>query len=362
MPGNNLRHGAETTLETTMEFIYSSKEKIVGVFILSILILLLTVVVLLGRGKNWFAAYNVYYTILDESYNLKPGAAVKYLETDIGKVKDINIIENRVRLKLSILEKYASRIRNDTVATIESPTLIGSEYLSITPGDPTAPVLPPESSIPSQPRRSLSDIMQEFEVEKTAKMLIQAVQNLADFTQTLKDPGGPLLSAVENVNQATADIQAVTRRIQAGEGTIGALLKSTALLDAVMARLNRLDVILADLSRASARTPETMTRLNENLAVVKDLGDNVSTVLSSVKVLLKRAHDSMGSVQGILENTEKASADIPRITDAALKGIAEAREEIENIDKVVQSLQQNFLIRPNLPPAPVAGSTDAGLR
>jgi len=40
---------------------------------------------------------------------------------------------------LAILAKYASRIRQDAVAVVDSPTLIGSEYISIVPSAPNAP-------------------------------------------------------------------------------------------------------------------------------------------------------------------------------------------------------------------------------
>ena len=56
------------------------------------------------------------------------------------------------------------------------------------------------------------------------------------------------------------------------------------------------------------------------------------------------------------------SEDIPQITQSAKGGIQEIRAEVDNIDKVVQSLQQNFLIRPNLPPEPEGKNIDAGLR
>ncbi|TFG45408.1 MAG: MCE family protein, partial [Candidatus Brocadiia bacterium] len=177
-----------------MELNYSRKEKIVGIFVVFICFLLLSTIIILGRGKNWFQDYNTYYTTFDESYNLKVGADVKLFKTNIGKVKAISV-ENKVTIKLAILSKYGSRIRTDTVITAESPTFVGSEYISIIPGSADAPLLAREGEIPSKAKKSISDILDEFEVEKTAKKLIRVIQDLAEFTQTLKDPEGPLFSA-----------------------------------------------------------------------------------------------------------------------------------------------------------------------
>jgi phospholipid/cholesterol/gamma-HCH transport system substrate-binding protein len=126
-----------------MELKYSIKEKIAGVFVISSVLLLIITLIIIGKGKDWFQKYVSYHTIFDESYNLKEDTAVKLLEASIGKVKNISLMGDRVRVELLILEEYASRIRVGAVATVSSPTFIGSEYVSIKPGkDKDAPLIP----------------------------------------------------------------------------------------------------------------------------------------------------------------------------------------------------------------------------
>ena len=93
-----------------MELNYSQKEKIAGVFIISVTVLLIVVLVMIGRGKEWFKNFIPYYTTFDESYNLQEGAAVKMFKAEIGKVKKISIQQDRVMVELSILEEIAPRI------------------------------------------------------------------------------------------------------------------------------------------------------------------------------------------------------------------------------------------------------------
>ena len=257
-----------------MELNYSRKEKIVGIFVIFIGLLLLSTIIILGRGKNWFQDYNTYYTTFDESYNLKVGADVKLFKTNIGKVKAISV-ENKVRIKLAILSKYESRIRTDTLITVESPTFVGSEYISIIPGTNDAPLLEPEGEIPSKAKKSIGDILDEFEVEKTAKKLVRAIQDIAEFTQALKDPEGPLFSALENINKTTQHIESITKGIEAGDGTMGNLLTSTQLLDTIVIRLESVGEILAFLSEASSKTPHTVDQVQNSLAGVKEITDGV---------------------------------------------------------------------------------------
>ncbi len=344
-----------------MEITYSRKEKIVGLFFICISLLLLSTVIVLGRGKNWFADHIIYYTIFDESYNLKVGADVKLFKTNIGKVKAISV-EEKVRIKLVILEKYESRIREDTVVTVESPTFVGSEYISIIPGSPAAPILPQEGEIQSKAKKSINDILAEFEVEKTAKKFVQAIRDIADFTQMLKDPQGPFFASLENINQATQHIENITAGIDTGEGTIGNLLTSTQLLDVILNRLEKVGDILADISEASAKTPAAVGQVQSSLVDVKEITRGVTESVTVLQNILVELEKNLPTIAAILQNAEKGSRDVPEITTSVTHIIQEARDEIENVDKVIQSLQNNFLIKPNLPPEPVGENTDAGLR
>lgn len=344
-----------------MEIIYNRKEKIVGIFVVFIALLLLSAIIVIGRGKNWFENYNTYYTIFNESYNLKVGADVKLFKTNIGKVKAITV-ENKVKIKLVILEKYESRIRTNTLATVESPTLIGSEYISIIPGPADAPLLPKGGDISSKARKSIADIMAEFEVEETVKKLVQAIQDVAEFTHTLKDPNGPLLSAFENINKTTQHIEVITRGIEEGDGTLGNLLTSTQLLDVILQRLKSVGKILASLSEASSKAPGTVDQAQTGLAGIEEVTRGVTESVAILKNILAEIETNMPTIKAILENVETGSQDVPEITTSTARGIQEIRDGVEKADKVVQSLQKNVLIRSNLPPETVGENTDAGLR
>lgn len=343
-------------------FKYSVRERIVGIFMLSILILLVSTVILLGRGKNWFQKYNTYYTSFNESYNLLPGAPVKYLETGIGKVKSVRLVENRVKIRLAILEEYASRIRSDVVAKVESPTFIGSEYIAVIPGSMDAPLILPEGELPSVARKDIADYFDEFEVEKTARAMVEAVQQFSAFVEEIRDPDGSFMVAVENFNRTSTHVEKVARRIEAGEGSVGRVLSSSELVDSALAKLDKADAILDDLVVASAKTPETMEMLQGNLVRIEEVQDGIADSVALVRSLLEEMQTHMPTIKTILDNTEKGSREIPKISASMVESIDAFQEELENVDLIIQSLRENFLIRSNLPPPPVVRNTDAHLR
>jgi phospholipid/cholesterol/gamma-HCH transport system substrate-binding protein len=338
-----------------MQIEYREREKVVGTFIIIIAALLLAAVVMIGRGQGLFKKYVIYYTTFNESYNLQTNAAVKLFKTDIGKVKQITLAKDRVSVKLAILEEYATRIRVDSVASVESPTFIGDEYVSIKPGRPDAPLIQAKGEIKSIEKRSISDFMGEFELEKTSKMLIQALQDLSEIAQALRDPEGPLFSALNNMNRILGDIEA-------GKGTLGSLLKSRELMDSTLVRLDQAGGILSSLDQAAAQTPETMTLVNSNLTTLSQIGDDVADRAKDIERILIDVEESVAKLKVILTNMEAGSHDIPEITHTTKVGIQEIREGVKRIDTVVSSIRKSALVRSNLPRESAGETIDAGLR
>lgn len=297
---------------------FNSKEKIVGIFMITVFILLMSMVVLIGRGKDWFRENVIYYTTFEESYNLQTNASVKQYNADIGRVKEISLEGDRVKVTLAIFEEYAPRIRKDSVASVESVNYIGNKYISIKSGSTDSPPLEEEGTLPSVAKKSLTEILEEFEVEKTAKMVIKAIQNVAELTHSLKNPEGPLFTVLENVNNALSQLEL------------------------------RIATILDNVETITGNIPNTLQIVDNDLKKVDEIGNGILENISQLKE--------------ILQNVQEGSVHVPPITRNTRQGIAEIRSGVENIDDVVKSIKKNVLIRSNLPPEPDAGALDAGLR
>lgn len=345
-----------------MDAHFNKIERSVGVFVIGISVLLMVMIIIIGRGKDWFENSITFYTTFDESYNLKEGAAVKLSKADIGKIKKITLVKDKVKIKLSILEKYSSRIRQNTFAIVDSPTFIGSEYISILPGSQNAPLIPPKGEIASKAKRTLTDFLAEFEVEKTAKMVVIAVQEVADLASGIRDPDGPFFTALKNINKTAINLEKITGEMQAGYGSAGAFLKSRELVDSIFNKLDRLGEILESIKIASQKAPLVMDKVGNNLDIIKDVGGGLNQRVADIKKILDEVAIAVETLKEILNKLKQGSAEVPVVIHSTNQGIDEIRDGVENIDKVVKSLQNNFLIHPNLPPGPVAQSTDAGLR
>jgi len=314
-----------------MELKFSRMDRVVGIFIIVVLALTVGSVVLIGRGKDWFRPTVTYYAEFKENYNLAPGSPVKLYKADIGKVRSVVLVGDAVRVRLSIFEEYNTRFREDTVVTVESPTLIGSEYVAVRPGKPESRLIEPGGTVKSEEKRTLSEILAEYEVEETARRLTETIRNLADIVDELRDPEGPLFRSLSGIEKNLKNMETVTADLRDGRGTVGQLLRSDELIDRVNGSMERLDNVLQNLEGAA---PEVTANLRESMEKIREITDHL----------------------------EKGSRDVPAVIRTTKRGIQEIRDGVDEINRVVKSLEKNPLIRGNLPPRPEGKDLDAGLR
>jgi phospholipid/cholesterol/gamma-HCH transport system substrate-binding protein len=325
-----------------MRLEYSTTEKMVGAFILLTLFTLLFTVAVVGRGKNWFRKHVGYYTIFKEGYNLSEGSRVKLFGTDVGQVTGVTLTDdNRVRIGVRILANYASRIRTDSQAVVESPTFIGSEYIAISPGSKASPALAPGGEISSKEKKSLGDYFEEYELEKMVRRVSEILEDLSGITARLKDGKGPLMGTLENV-------QRLTGAVEQGRGSLGRVLRDDELYLKITAELDAVAKILASVQEAAAKSVEIGENAKEFSAHLAKASEPAPETAVQVQEIVTR----MVRVTLLLEKTMK---DVPAISQQAREGMREA-------NRILDSVQKNFLIRSNLPAQPEPATHGLELR
>ena len=315
-----------------MRLEYSTMEKMTGAFILLTLLVFLFTVAVVGRGKNWFRKHVSYYTIFQEGYNLVSGSRVKLFGTDVGMVEEVALTEdNKVRVEIKILADYATRIRTDSVATVESPTVIGSEYIDITPGSPEAAIIPPYGVIPTKEKKKFTEYLEEYEVGQKLEHIGVILGDLAQITGQLKDPDGPFFGTF-------GSMQRIVARVDAGEGSLGRMITSDELYEQVRNGLDEISRLIA--------------RLREAADNVTQASLNVQQASENFEVATREAPEIADKVQELLDRLLRVSVILERVMHDVPEITTQAREGIREVNRILDSVQENFLIRPNLPPPP----------
>ena len=305
-----------------MEEGFSRKEQVVGGFLLVLIVFTVVTLLVIAQGKGWFQRQNVYFVKFKQGYNLHQGSLVKMFNAEIGKVSNLGIIQTmghpQVEVTLKINEEYANLIRQDSVAEVVSPTLIGSEYVDISPGSSGYPKIEPYDPIPSRERKSVSEHLAELASEENIQKVKQMLVHLAQFSEDLKNDEKILQSALKRVDQAFLSITEA-------KGSLGMLVMQKDFLVQFNQRLDHMERTWAEF-------------LIEAKAVMVDLRPTAVNLGGFTKSI----NEEIEPLKAIVANIKAGSEDLPDLVEAATGTARSAKDTMD-------AIKANPLIRMTAP-------------
>jgi phospholipid/cholesterol/gamma-HCH transport system substrate-binding protein len=281
-----------------------------GIFIFIGTILIIVAVFLVGNKESVFTK-NVYiHTYFDDVAGLRKGASVRLSGLNIGNVSDIYLVPDttgRVEVTMRIRKELRKFIRLDSRASIETEGLIGSKIVSISPGSPYMEIVKDGGIIPSQEPISLTRVIQKTQgvigyLQVLTKNLAEIVQKvnkgegtigkvvnddelyyatvrivasadtslklitskLADITNVIVKTSSGVSSIVGNVDSSVADIKNLVKRVQKGEGVLGALISDRSTYDSLKTVIDNLVVTTKNTKEGAQAFIENMEALKHN--------------------------------------------------------------------------------------------------
>lgn len=247
-------------------------ESKVGMFVLAGLALLGTAIFLLG-DYSFKSYYPVYAEFTDVS-GLPDKSVVKLAGVEIGRVKEIGIEGDKVVVRLAVSEGV--KIYKDARFRVGSTSVIGSKYMQIDQGHPSAGVIKSGDRVMGDDSRPLDEA------------LTAAVTDLQGLIKELRGDG----SLSKNLGQTVANLRDLTANLNSlVSNTRPDAEKFIGNLDSVSARLDRLLAQGEELLGSVNRGEGTVGALMKDETMKKDVTDAVSNLrdaTASVKDVLGR--------------------------------------------------------------------------
>jgi phospholipid/cholesterol/gamma-HCH transport system substrate-binding protein len=301
-----------------MEEGFTRKEKLVGAFLLVLMIFTMVTLLVIAQGKGWFVSQTTYLVKFKQGYNLHPGSLVKMFNAEIGKVSDMRIIETggepQVQVTVKVNKESTKFIRQDSVAEVVSPTIIGSEYLEISPGSYGYPVIGAYGTIPSRERQSLTDQLAELVNKDTIEKVKFTVANIAQLSEQLKNDEKVFLAVVNRTNEVLVSLTEA-------KGTLGLLLMQKDLYTRMVQSLGHLDQLLIE---------------------VKGLTGDFRPSATDLQVFVKSITQEIEPLKAIVANIKAGSEELPDLLEAATETARSGKE-------VIDAIKANPLIRLTAP-------------
>jgi phospholipid/cholesterol/gamma-HCH transport system substrate-binding protein len=279
----------------------NSLETRLGLFF-AVTVLAALVLLELAGGLDFFRQGVNVIARFDSVNELQVGAPVKLAGVAIGDVRRVAIDGNKIAVTLRIRPEAA--VRTDSKATIRFAGLMGQNYVALSFGSPTAPVVTEGTTLEASTLPDLSDIMAKLDSAASSVGNITNIfggdnfQNLlGPFTDFLKD-NGPRLTAI------LGNLQVVSKQIADGKGTVGKLITDEALYTSAL---------------------ETIT--------------NMSQTATKIQSMVEDGSAAVGEARKIVASISAGEGTLGKLTrDEAL--YVETKEAMSNLRQILQKINQ----------------------
>lgn len=236
-------------------------------------------------GQNIFLTNNIYYAYYDDVTGLMESSRVKLRGVEVGNVRTITLLDDKVEVEISIDAEYADMIPANSVAEVAAAGLMGGMEVYIIQGDS-------------------EDILQD------GGTFVGRMR--PDMIGSLADKGGELLDGlsvtVDNLNTLLGDngegFGQLISNLESVTASIDQMLAASS--DDIEGAVGNLNTFTATLAENSARIESMLTNIESFSGELADadLVGQLSATVESLNAVLGTIQNAEGSVGKLLNDTE----------------------------------------------------------
>jgi phospholipid/cholesterol/gamma-HCH transport system substrate-binding protein len=280
----------------------NSLETKLGVFVVLAVFAAWILVEMVG-SVDLFSRSNQASALFDNAKDLKVGDRVKMAGVEIGRVQQIQLTDNKVRVALKLNRDAA--VKTDSKATIQFAGLMGQNYVAVSFGAPDAPLIAPDGStvLATAEQPDLSVIMDKLDKAAggianlgnsfTGDKIDNLVGPLTDF---VKQNSGPITATIANIKN-------VSSQIAAGQGTIGKLIYDQALHDSALVTVSNLQDTATEV-RTVVRNVQAGEGTIGKLLTDDTLYKATTASMTNLNSILQKVNQGDGTIGTLVNNKD----------------------------------------------------------
>lgn len=227
---------------------------IIGVFTLSCFALLLYLWLAFGGSVPLKPKGYRFAVAFPQAQQLAQQADVRISGVPVGKVVAISLgKDGRAHATIELQTRYAP-LHSDARAILRQKSLLGENYVELTPGSKAAPAIPDNGQLPLgqvAPSVTLDEILRAFDPRTRAAFTVW----METFAAGLGNRGQALNEAFGNLNPFTADGQRLLAILASQHGAVQQLVRNTgAVFDALTQRDGQLRGLIVNAASTFRQT------------------------------------------------------------------------------------------------------------
>ena len=214
------------------------KEIIVWLIVLTGLIIFGFFTYTMGSNKSFlFSSFVTYKSQFVQSTGIYVGAKVTIQGTKTGNVIKVSFLPSgKVEVLFSVRKKHTFGITTASVVELKNAGALGDRFINILTKDISAPKLKKGSLIPYQKSSSLLSVLTGSEGS-----IQNMMKQIDDLLIRLNKQGLGLLSQAnqEDLTQILKSVKNILKKVESGEGTLGALINDRSLYNRLLILLGQ---------------------------------------------------------------------------------------------------------------------------
>ena len=319
---------------------------LLGGFTLLALLLFIAGLLQANALREWLDPGKKLLLVLPDEglFGLTENARIQILGTPAGRVDEIVIDPSQdIHARATIDADMAAFVRKDSSAIIRKTFgVAGESYLEITRGQ-GVPMDWDYAVLNVVPDRAPTDSIGEMLEDIRARVMPILAQTertmtaLADLTENLAAPEGPM-------QQTLSDVSLLTGRIERGDGSLGRLLRDDATareFEDLLGNANRtfagFEPVLAELQATMQQVTQITAAVSAQSGSLPDINDRLVSILDSVDKLMRDLQAATPQLPEITRNIGETSASVPVMMGMVQQTLAE-------LEALLRQLRSNWLI------------------
>ncbi len=237
------------------------KEIVVWLLIFIGLVVFSVFVYIIGSNKSHiFNSFITYKTVLNESSGIHVGTKVTIHGKNTGNVvKTVLLSDGRVEIHFAVKKNHTFILTQSSFIQLKTAGVLGDRFVNIVTEDLSAQRLKKGSLIPYKKTSTLLSLLTggEKDERQSVRNLIEQVGGL--IGQFNKKKFGILSkSQEEDLTQILKSSKEILKKIESGQGTLGALINDRSLYNKLIVLLGQRPThnYLQDLSKKSQKQKE----------------------------------------------------------------------------------------------------------
>ena len=245
---------------------------------------------------------NYTFTVLfDNIQGVNVGDQVDMLGKKIGKVSQSRIIGQRISVELSIDNSFAFSIPVDSKIEVKSEGLIGSKYISITPGLNTKDYILPGETVEG---------LKEFDFAEITPGIVPLTQDLSAFARRLKATLGE--EEKDKIRFTIQNVESLTSELDSLAFNYGRIITDEDKKN-IKDFIKNLNGVVKDLKYGINKEIKKIDSMLDDFKLVTDKSEDLSNTISVLKDASKSFSESTEKLNNVLNKINNSEGTIGKL-------------------------------------------------